>query len=179
MFLYNMVREFRSFFSDETVLTMVMSSSILPSHAGKGTQNQDKGEFKDNEDMQWIFLTTAKCRDSIEEQTVVIEDGKNKNISDELNKNGANRTDSPKHNATCLKTSDELKLKYSDKWIKHVRHMNGTRFEKRNESVRKSFKRHKFDSFRFQSRKLSMKESSLPLSSLEKDRPEGILRYLV
>ena len=146
---------------------MVMSSSILPSTAGKCTQNQDKGELKDNEDMQWIFLTTAKCRDSIEEQTVVIEDGKNENISDELKENGA------KHNVTCLKTSDKLTLKYSDKWIKHVRHMNGTRFEKRNESVRSSFKRHKFESFRFQSRKLSIKESSLPLSSLEKDRPEG------
>lgn len=161
------------FFRDETVLTMVMSSSILPSTAGKCTQNQDKGEFKDKEDMQWIFLTTAKCRDSIEEQTVVIEDGKNENISGELNKNGANRKASPKHNVTCLKTSDELELKYSDKWIKHVRHMNGTRFEKRNKSVRSSFKRHKFESFRFQSRKLSIKESSLPLSSLEKDRPEG------
>ena len=108
-----------------------------------------------------------------------VEDGKNKNISDELNKNGANRTDSPKHNATCLKTSDELKLKYSDKWIKHVRHMNGTRFEKRNKSVRSSFKRHKFESFRFQSRKLSIKESSLPLSSLEKDRFEGKQKYLI
>ena len=150
-----------------------MSSSILPSQVGKGTQNEDKGGIKDNEDMQWIFLTTAKCHDSIEEQTVVMEDGKNKQISDELNENGANRTVSPKHNVTCLKTSDELKLKYSDKWIKHVRHMNGTRFEKRNESVRSSFKRHEFDSFRFQSRKFSMNEFTLPLPSLEKDRPEG------
>ena len=152
---------------------MVMSSSIMPSTAGKCTQNQDKEEFKDNEDMQWIFLTTAKCRDSIEEQTVLIEDGKNEKISGEPNENGAHRTASPKHNVTCLKTSHELKSKYSDKWIKHVGHMNGTRFEKRNESVRSSFKRHKFESFRFQSRKLSMKESSFPLSSLEKDHPEG------
>ena len=173
MFLCNMVRELYYGFRDETVVTMVMSSSILPSQAGKDTQNEDKGGFKDNEDMQWIFLTTAKCLDSIGEQTVVMQDGKNKQISDELNKNDADRIVSPKHNVTCLKTSDELTLKYSDKWIKHVRHMNGNRFEKRNESVRSSFKRHKFDSFRFQSRKLSMKESSLPLPSLEKDRYDG------
>ena len=145
----------------------------MPSTAGKCTQNQDKEEFKDNEDMQWIFLTTAKCRDSIEEQTVLIEDGRYETISDEPNQNGAHRTASPKHNVTCLKTSHELKSKYSDKWIKHVGHMNGTRFEKRNEGIRSSFKRHKFESFRFQSRKLSMKESSFPLSSLEKDHPEG------
>ena len=150
-----------------------MSSSILPSTAGKCTQNQDKWKFKDNEDMQWIFLTTAKCRNSIEEQTALIEEGKNEKISDELNENGAHRTALPKHNVTCLKTSHELKSKYSDKWIKHIRHMNGTRFEKRDEGVRSSFKRHKFESFRFQSRKLSIKESSLPRSSLEKERPEG------
>ena len=83
--------------------TMVMSSAIKSSDIG--VSGKHKGNIQENkEEMQWVFLTTAKRRNSVEEQKLVRVDSKHQG------------------SATCLQSDHELKAKYSEKWLnRHAR----------------------------------------------------------
>ena len=136
--------------------TMVMSSAIKPSGNVISKQCKDRGNLQDNQDMQWVFLTTAKRRNSVEEQKLVRIDDKPVTIEEVENPSQCYNAYTQKHNATCLNTEDELKMKYSKKWLKH------SRSNKSENSVPSGskMKRNAFQSLRLPRRQLSINEHS-------------------
>ena len=129
--------------------TMVMSSAIKPSDViGVGKESKIRGKLQqqENQEMQWVFLTTTKRRSSVQEQKLVRVDSKNS------------------HNATCLRTENELKAKYSEKWLNNSRNKKGglSRGSDNNRtaaSEKFGLKRDRMLSLRLPKRQQSMKES--------------------
>ena len=138
--------------------TMVMSSAIKPSDViGVGKQSKIRGKLnqqQENQEMQWVFLTTTKRRTSVEEQKLIRVDDKHT------------------YNATCLRTENELKEKYSEKWLKNSKNKTGglTRGSVNNRtaaSEKFGLKRDRMLSLRLQRRQQSMKESFLTSNTTE------------
>ena len=145
--------------------TMVMSSAIKPSDIGirKISEKHRGGKLQENQEMQWVFLTTAKRRSSVEEPKLVRVDSKHK-VSDVF---------SQKHNVTCLQSEDELKVKFGEKWLSSSRNKhNGisnavTNFKSGHN------KRDRLQSFRLPRRQQSMRDSLLSSTSSEKNKHRG------
>ena len=119
--------------------TMVMSSAIKSSDIG--VSGKHKRNLQENkEEMQWVFLTTAKRRNSVEEQKLVRVDSKHQG------------------SATCLQSDHELKAKYSEKWLnRHARNKESNL----STSVENTRKRDRLQSMRLPRRQQSVRESSL------------------
>ena len=138
--------------------TMVMSSAIKPSDViGVGKQSNIRGKLnqqQENQEMQWVFLTTTKRRTSVEEQKLIRVDDKHT------------------YNATCLRTENELKAKYSEKWLKNSKNKAGglSRGSVNNRtaaSEKFGLKRDRMLSLRLPRRQQSMKESFLSSNTTE------------
>ena len=116
--------------------TMVMSSAIKSSDIG--VAGKHKGKTQENqEEMQWVFLTTTKRRSSVEDQKLVRVDSRHQG------------------SATCLQSDHELKAKYSEKWLnRHARNkeINAST------SVENTNKRDRFQSMRIPRRQQSVRE---------------------
>ena len=136
--------------------TMVMSSAIKPSDYSIGKQSKGRGKLQDNQEMQWVFLTTAKRRNSIEEQKLVRVD------------------DKPliTENATCTYTEEDLKVKYSQKWLKRSRSNKGG-IHNPLPSGRKMNNRNRFQSLRLPRQKQSIDEPSCNTTTLVDNNVEG------
>ena len=129
--------------------TMVMSSAIKSSDIG--VSGKHKGNIQENkEEMQWVFLTTAKRRNSVEEQKLVRVDSKHQG------------------SATCLQSSDhELKAKYSEKWLnRHARNKEN----RVSTSVQNTNKRDRLQSMRLPRRQQSVRETFLHRATSDKTR---------
>ena len=145
---------------------MVMSSAIKPSDViGAGKQSKCRGkqnqqQQQENQEMQWVFLTTTKRRNSVEEQKLVRVDSKHS------------------YNATCLRTENELKAKYSEKWINNSKNKKGglSRGSNNNRtaaSEKFGLKRDRMLSLRLPRRQQSMKESFLTTPTSETKNISG------
>ena len=143
--------------------TMVMSSAIKPSDViGVGKESKIRGKLQqqENQEMQWVFLTTTKRRSSVQEQKLVRVDSKNS------------------HNATCLRTENELKAKYSEKWLNNSRNKKGglSRGSDNNRtaaSEKFGLKRDRMLSLRLPRRQQSMKESYLSPKTADTNNISG------
>ena len=152
--------------------TMVMSSAIKPSDViGTGKQSKNRGKLhqqqqQENQEMQWVFLTTTKRRSSVEEQKLVRVDSKHS------------------YNATCLRTENELKTKYSEKWINNSRNKKGglSRGSNNNRtaaSEKFGLKRDRMLSLRLPRRQQSMKDSFLTTPTSEANKISGKVQRCV
>ena len=146
--------------------TMIMSSAIKPSDIGTGkhSEKQRGSKFQDNQEMQWVFLTTTKRRSSVEEQKLIRVDSKHK-VSDGF---------SQKHNVTCLQTTmeDELKVKFGEKWLSNSRNKHRAISSNAATSVKRDHSK-KFQSFRLPRRQQSMKEALQLTPTSEKNKFTG------
>jgi hypothetical protein len=131
--------------------TMVMSSAIKSSDIG--VSRKHKGNIQENkEEMQWVFLTTAKRRNSVEEQKLVRVDSKHQG------------------SATCLQGDHDLKAKYSEKWLnkRHARNKECNVSTSVDNNTR--HKRDRMQSMRLPRRQQSVRESFLHRATSDKTR---------